>query len=338
MIAKYQFLKGKLYILPASSGPDVIRAGCVALLLIVSTSGHTQDFPDKPMKLVVPFAAGAAADMVGRLISGKLSDAWKQQVVVDNRGGAGTVIGTDLVAKSPPDGHSLLLVTPTFIINATGIRKLPYDSVKDFAPITLFASTPLVMVVHPSLPVKSVKELMALATARPGSINYASAGNGSPTHLGMEIFRLSGARMTHIPYKGAAPALTDVLGGQVPLMLTSIIAAQQHIKVGRVRALAVTTSKRSPVLPDVPTVAETVPGYEVINWWGVVAPGGTPAPIVDRLHAEMARMLREADVRERLAREGAEPVGNRPAEFAEFIRKDIAKWTRVVKETGATVD
>ncbi len=314
------------------------RVGIAALSIMSGNNAHAQDYPEKPMKLVVPFAAGAAADMVGRLIAGKLGDAWKQQVVVDNRGGAGTVIGTDLVAKSPPDGYNLLLVTPTFIINATGIRKLPYDSIRDFAPVTLFASTPLVMVVHPSLPVKSVKELMTLATARPGTINYASAGNGSPTHLGMEIFRLSGARMSHIPYKGAAPALTDVLGGQVPLMLTSIIAAQPHIKVGRVRALAVTTAKRSAVLPDVPAVGETVPGYEVLNWWGIVVPGGTPAAIVDRLHAEMARSLREPDVRERLAREGAEPVGSKPAEFADFIRRDIAKWTRVVKETGATVD
>lgn len=299
---------------------------------------QAQTYPDKPLKLVVPFAAGAAADMVGRLIAQRLTDAWRQQVVVDNRGGAGTVIGTEMVAKSPPDGYALLLVTPTFIINATGIRKLPYDSVKDFAPVTLFASTPLVLVAHPSLPVKSVKELLALAKSQPGAVIYASAGNGSPTHLGMELFRLSGARMTHIPYKGAAPALTDVLGGQVPVMLTSPIAAQPHIKSGRIRALAVTTSKRAAVFPDVPTVAETVPGYEVINWWGIVAPAGTPAAIVDRLHGEMSRMLRVPEVSERLAREGAEPVGSRPAEFGDFIKRDIAKWTRVVKETGATVD
>ncbi len=302
------------------------------------SQAFAQSYPERPVRLVVPFAAGAAADMMGRLIAQKLGEAWSGQVIVDNRGGAGTVIGTDMVAKAAADGYTLLLVTPTFIINATGIRALPYDTVKSFAPVVLFASTPLVLVVHPSLPARSVKELIALAKGRPGRINYASAGNGSPTHLGMELFRLSGVTMTHVPYKGAAPALTDVLGGQVQLMLTSVIAVQPHIATGRLRALAVTTSKRSAVLPDVPTVAETIPGYEVINWWGVVAPAATPSNVVSRLNAEIMRTLSQPDVRERLAREGAEPAGGAPEEFGAFIRNDIAKWAKVVRETGAKID
>jgi tripartite-type tricarboxylate transporter receptor subunit TctC len=315
-----------------------IRVLWLCASVIVCSHAAAQSYPEKPIRLIVPFAAGAAADMMGRLIAQKLGEAWGEQVIVDNRGGAGTVIGTDMVAKAAPDGYTLLLVTPTFIINATGIRTLPYDTIRSFAPVALFASTPLVLVVHPSLPVRSVKELIALAKSRPGQINYASAGNGSPTHLGMELFRLAGVTMSHIPYKGAAPALTDVLGGQVQLMLTSVIAVQPHIKTGRVRALAVTTSRRSAVLPDVPTIAETLPGYEVVNWWGVVAPGATPSAVVSKLNAEMTRMLAQSEVRERLAREGAEPAGGKPEEFAAFIRRDIAKWTKVVRETGAKID
>jgi len=230
------------------------------------------------------------------------------------------------------------MVTPSFIINATGLRELPYDSIKDFAPVTLFVSSTLLLVAHPSLPVTSVRDLIALARARPRQITYASAGNGSPAHLDMEVFRSAGATMIHIPYKGAAPGVIDLLGGHVQVMMTTLAFVKPHVENGRLRALGVSTAKRSALMPRVPTIAETLPGYEVLNWWGVLAPAGTPSAIVTKFNSALVRMLRDSDMQETLAREGMEGVGSTPAQFAAYITAEIAKWTVVAKATGVQLD
>lgn len=311
---------------------------CIALLATFSAAATAQTFPDKAMRMIVPFSAGAGTDLLSRVIARKLQEAWGQNMVVENRPGGGTIIGVDVAAKAPPDGYTLVMVTPSFIINATGIKKLPYDSVRDFAPVTLFATSPLLLVAHPSLPVKSVKDLIALAKARPAQITYASAGNGSPTHLGMEVFKSLGAAMIHVPYKGAAPGVIDLLGGHVQVMMTTLAFVKPHVETGKLTALGVSTAKRLSSLPRVPAIAETVPGYEVINWWGILAPAGTPAAIVTKLNGAMVGMLREADVQETLAREGIDRAGSSAAEFSAYIRSEIAKWTKVAKETGVQLD
>jgi tripartite-type tricarboxylate transporter receptor subunit TctC len=303
-----------------------------------TSAAFAQAYPEKSMRMIVPFSAGAGSDLLGRLIARKLQDAWGQTMIVENRPGGGTIIGVEVAAKAPPDGYTLVIVTPSFIINATGIKKLPYDSIKDFAPVTLFASSPLLLVAHPSLPAKTVPELIALAKARPSQITYASAGNGSPTHLGMEVFRSAGAVMTHVPYKGAAPGVIDLLGGHVQVMLTTLAFVKPHVETGRLNALGVSTAKRLTALPRVPAIAETLPGYEVINWWGVLAPAGTPPAIVAKLSATMTGMLRDADVQETLAREGIDRAGSSAVEFSAFIRAEITKWTKVARETGVRLD
>jgi tripartite-type tricarboxylate transporter receptor subunit TctC len=228
-----------------------------------ASTGSGQAYPQKPLRLIVPFTAGGAADIIGRMIASELGEALGQNVVVENRGGGGTIIGTEIVARAPADGHTLGIITPSFTING-GVRKLPYDSINDFAPVSLVGVTPLILLTHPSLPARNLKELLALAKSNPGQLIYASAGPGSPTHMGMELLRFSGVRMTHVPYKGAAPALVDLLGGHVQLMQTSFIIAKPHIAAGRIRAIAVTAPRRLPAMADVPSMAETLPGYEVL--------------------------------------------------------------------------
>jgi tripartite-type tricarboxylate transporter receptor subunit TctC len=308
------------------------------LAALAANAVFAQSYPEKSMRMIVPFSAGAGSDLLGRLIARKLQEAWGQTMIVENRPGGGTIIGVDMAAKAPPDGYTLVVVTPSFIINATGIKKLPYDSIKDFAPVTLFASSPLLLVAHPSLPVKTVPELIALATARPSQITYGSAGNGSPTHLGMEVFRSAGAVMTHVPYKGAAPGVIDLLGGHVQVMLTTLAFVKPHVDTGRLNALGVSTAKRLAAMPRVPAIAETLPGYEVINWWGVLAPAGTAPAIVAKLNGAMVGMLRDIDVQETLAREGIDRAGTSASEFSAFIRREIAKWTKVARETGVQLD
>jgi len=308
------------------------------LAAFATNAAFAQAWPEKSMRIIVPFSAGAGSDLLGRLIARKLQEAWGQNMIVENRPGGGTIIGVDLAAKAPPDGNTLVIVTPSFIINATGIKKLPYDSIRDFAPVTLFASSPLLLVAHPSLPVKTVPELIALAKARPGQITYGSAGNGSPTHLGMEVFRSAGAVMTHVPYKGAAPGVIDLLGGHVQVMLTTLAFVKPYVDTGRLNALGVSTAKRLAAMPQVPAIAETLPGYEVINWWGVLAPAGTPPAIVAKLNGALTGMLRDADVQETLAREGIDRAGTSAAGFGAFIRAEIAKWTKVARETGVQLD
>ena len=305
---------------------------------LATTSAFSQTFPEKPMRMIVPFSAGAGSDLLSRMIARKLYEAWGQSMIVENRPGGGTIIGVEAAAKAPPDGYTLVMVTPSFIINATGLKKLPYDSVRDLAPVTLFSTSPLLLVAHPSLPVKSMKDLIALAKTRPGQITYASAGNGSPTHLGMEVFRSLGAVMTHVPYKGAAPGLTDLLGGHVQVMMTTLAFVKPHVESSRLHALGISTARRAASMPQVPAIAETVPGYEVLNWWGILAPAGTPAAVVTKLNGALVSMLRDADVQDTLAREGIDRAGTSAAEFGTYIRAEIAKWTKVARETGVQLD
>jgi len=297
-------------------------------------------YPAKPIRLIVPFPPAGAADILSRTVGPKLGEALGQQVVIDNRTGAGGNIAADLVAKAPPDGYTLLMgFVGTHGINTTLYSKLPYDAVKDFAPITLTAASTLILVSHPSLPVKSIKDLIALAKAKPGQLNFASPGSGTPQHLGGELLkRMAGVDMLHIPYKGAGPILADLLGGQVGMGYISMPAALPHIKSGKLRALGVTSSKRSAVAPDVPTIGESLPGYEVDNWYGVLAPAGTPKEIVDRLNGAIAKSLQQADVKERLAGQGFETLSSTPDQFALYIRSEIVKWAQVIKESGARVD
>jgi tripartite-type tricarboxylate transporter receptor subunit TctC len=309
-----------------------------AALSAAITPAAAQEYPTKPVRLVVPFTPGGTTDILGRLVAQKLSEAFGRQVLVDNRPGAGGTIGSDIVAKSPPDGYTLIMGhIGTFGVNPTLYPRLPYDAVKDFQPITLFAMIPNLMSVNPSLPVKSVKELVALARAKPGAMNYGSGGNGSAAHLATEYFKLlTKTNIVHIPYRGTAPAITDILAGNISMIITGVPAQLGFIKAGRLRALAVATSKRLPLFPDLPTIAEAgVAGYEATQWYGVLAPAGTPRPVVDKLHGALVKALQGADVKERLASEAGIPVGNSPEEFHAYIQKEIARWAPVIRASGA---
>jgi tripartite-type tricarboxylate transporter receptor subunit TctC len=311
-----------------------LQQALAAALLAAVTHAATaaENYPAKAVRMIVPFPAGGGVDIVARTLSPYLTGRWKQQVIVDNRPGAGTVLGADLAAKSPPDGYTVLLVNTSHAINATLQKKLPFDPVADFVPITLVATQPSVLVVHPSVPVKSVKELIAMAKAKPGQLNYASSGNGTPPHLSAAMFsNLTGAQMTHIPYKGAAPALTDLLGGQVQLMFATIISVSPHLPSGKLRPLAVTSAARSQALPDLPTIAEAgVPGYEATAWFMLMAPAKTRAEIIERLHRDTAEVVKGREVKERFAKEGAETVGGTPAQALSYLKAEIARWGKVI--------
>ena len=304
-------------------------------------ASFAQAYPTKPIKLVVPFPPGGAVDIVARVVGQALSEAWGQQVVVDNRPGAGAIIGTDLVAKAAPDGYTLLMGSVGMLtINPSLYAKLPYDPVKDFAPVILVGGTACVLLLHPSLPPNSVGELIALAKSKPGQLNVASAGSGNVTHLVGEIFRSrAGVEWVHVPYKGSAPALTDLLGGQVQVMFDVMLSALPHVKSGRLKALAVTSIKRSPQLPNVVTLNESgLPGFDVSSWWGVAAPAGTPKEIIAKLNGEINKSLGTAKVKERLYSLGADPIGGTPEQFSKHIRGEMAKWAEAVKTSGAKVD
>ncbi|TRZ96832.1 MAG: tripartite tricarboxylate transporter substrate binding protein [Rhodocyclaceae bacterium] len=311
------------------------------LLCLTASLGYAQDYPNKPVRMVVPFPPGGTTDILARAVGQKLSESWGQQVVIDNRPGAGGNIGTDIVAKSPADGYTLLMGTVgTHSINASLYAKLPFDPIKDFTPVTLVASVPNVLVVNATVDAKSVKELIALAKSKPGQLAFASSGNGTSIHLAGELFKsMTGVAMLHIPYKGSAPAIAELLGGQTNMMFDNLPSAMPHIKSGRLRALAVTSVRRSPALPDVPTIAETgISGYEASSWFGVLAPAGTPKDIVARIQVDIAKALNAPEIKERLSGQGAEPVGNTPEQFAEHIKAESAKWAKVVKDSGAKVD
>jgi tripartite-type tricarboxylate transporter receptor subunit TctC len=309
----------------------------VALAAMLASDATAQSYPAKSVRLIVPFSAGGGADIVARAIAQKLGDSLGQQVVVDNRTGAAAIIGTELAAKSAPDGYTLILgQTGPNSINPTLYDKLPYDAAKDFAPITLTTTYPYVLVVHPSIPAKSIKELIALAKARPNQLSFASAGNGGANHLTAELLKtMAGIQMVHVPYKASAPALIDVLGGHVSMMFDPTITAMPHVKLGKLRALGVTSLKRTAIAPELPTVAETgLPGFESIGWHGVLAPAGTAREIIGRLNKDIINALRAPDMRARFAEQGAEPVGNTPEQFVEFLKADLAKWATVIKAAG----
>jgi tripartite-type tricarboxylate transporter receptor subunit TctC len=300
-----------------------------------------QAYPTKPITIVVPFAAGGTTDILARVIGEALKKELGQPVVIDNRAGAGGNIGAALAAKAVPDGHTLFMGTVgTHAINAALYKKLSFDPVKDFAPLTRVAMVPNLLVANPARPYKTVKELVAYARSKPGQVTFGSSGNGSSIHLSGELFNsLAKVDMIHVPYKGSAPAVTDLVGGQIDIMFDNMPSAIQHVRNGRLKAIAVTTAKRSPELPDVPTIAEAgVPGYEATSWFGMFAPAATPAPVVAKLNAALVKVLADADVKKKLAEQGAEPYSEKPEQFAEFIRKESAKWAQVVKAAGATVD
>ena len=314
-------------------------AGAIAgVVLCVSAAGvAAQQYPSKPVRMIVPYAPGGGVDIMGRIIGARLSERLGVQVVLENRGGANTVIGTDAVAKAPADGYTLLFGNPALSANPALNDNLPYDTLRHLAPVMMVAASYNVLVVHPSLPVKSVRELVALAKSKPGQLNYASAGDGSAIYLAMAMFQnTAGIDVVHIPYKGAGPALIDVVGGQVPMMFIATPPAVGYVNAGKLRGLAVSGARRLAVLPDLPTIAEAgYRGFEVNNWYGVMAPGETPAAIITRLNGELNALLATADIRERMAALGAEPASGSAEQFGQRLRDEIALWRKVFAKGGA---
>ena len=319
---------------------EFLVGAALALPGTAAAQGPSESYPAKPVRVVVGLAPGGATDIQTRLFAQKLSESLGRSFVVENRTGAGGTVAYAYVAKSPPDGYTLLGVAGGYTITPVVYAKLSYDPVKDFAPISLVAQAPFLLLTHPSLPVKSVKELLALARARPGALDCASAGYGTSTHMAFELFKaLSGVKITHVPYKGTGQSLVDVMSGQVHMLFGNVLSSLPHVRAGRLRALGVTTARRSAVLPELPTIAESgVPGYENSTWHGWLAPAGTPVAVLNRLNAELVRSARAQDVVERLAPDGGEPVGSTSEEFARFIAADMARWSKLVKETGIRFD
>lgn len=309
--------------------------------LLGGTSALAQAYPTKPVTIIVPFAAGGTTDILARIIGQALTAELGQSVVVDNRAGAGGNIGGQAAAKATPDGHTLFMGTVgTHAINASLYKKMPFDPVKDFAPLTRVANVPNLLVANPAQPYKSVKDLIAYAKANPGKVNFGSSGNGSSIHLSGELFKsLAKVDMQHVPYKGSAPAVTDLLGNQIGIMFDNMPSAIQHVRSGKLVPLAVTTAKRSPELPSVPTIAEAgVPGYEATSWFGMFAPAGTPAPVLAKLNAAIVKVLGQPDVKKKINEQGAEVYSETPEQFAAFIQTESVKWGKVVKESGASLD
>lgn len=312
----------------------------ICVLLLTAPLAHAQTFPTKPIRFVVPSSAGGGNDYLARLFGARITENWGQQVLVDLRPGAAGILGSEIVAKAPPDGHTILIVATGYGLNPSLYAKLPYDTIEDFARINLLAFSPNVLVVHPSLPVKSVKELIALAKSRPGELNYASSGAGTGGHLSIELMKyMSRIDMAHIPYKGAGDSTMAVVSGQVHMLMTAPGAAIPFIKAGRLRPLAVGSAKRVKALPEVPTMAEAaLPGYEVDGFYGVLAPGKTPRPVVDRLYAEFDRILKLPDVIQQLEAQGFDPVSYTPEKFTEHVKKEMQKWPPVFKAAGIKVN
>jgi tripartite-type tricarboxylate transporter receptor subunit TctC len=320
-----------------------MRRVAAALFVALAFSGAAaaQGWPEKPVRFIVGFTPGGPSDIIARALGQKLADLWGQQVVIENRPGAGGNIAAEIAAKSAPDGTTWLLGNNSILAtNQSLYRKLGYDPVKDFAPVALVALQPNILVVNPGVPANSVKELIALARAKPGQLNYASSGSGAAAHLAGELFKaMTGVDMVHIPYKGAQPALTDVISGQAQLMFATSASVIPYIKAGRLRALAVTTARRSATVPELPTLSEAgVPGFEAITWHGVVVPSATPAPLIERLNRDIVDVLRMPDLRERLESLGAELAAGTPRDFADYIAREIPKWTKVVKDSGARAE
>jgi tripartite-type tricarboxylate transporter receptor subunit TctC len=322
----------------------VLRKCCVATALAcaaMSGSLHAQAYPSKPIRWIVPFPPGGGTDVISRALAQKLTEAWGQQVVADNRPGSGGTIGLAAAAKLPADGYNIVLGQLANVAIAPALyAKLPYDPIKDFTPVTLALTSPLILVAHPSLPAKNVKELIALAKAKPDSVTFGSPGNGTTGHLGTEIIKTAGGvKMTHIPYKGASPAFTGLLSGEISVYMSSIQPAIPMLNAGRVRALGVTSAKRMATLPNVPTISESgLPGYEVTNWYGVMMPAGVPKEVLTKIHAELVKILKMPDVQQRFQAEGGDTTSNTPEQFAAFIKTEITKWSKAVRESGAKVD
>ena len=320
--------------------PGVLLVLMTSAVPTVSLAQTSAQYPARPVRIVVPQSPGASTDTTARLIAQRLTTALGQTVLVDNRPGAGSVIGTEVVAKATPDGHTLLVVASSITLNPIMHKNLSWDPVRDFAPITQLSSFPNVLVVHPAVPVKTVKDLIALAKAKPGTLNYGSAGTATGTHLSAELFKhMTGTDMVHVPYKGGGAAMPALMGGQVQLMFATTVSALPHVRAGKLRAIAVTSAKRSPSAPDVPTIAESgVPGYDHTPWNGFLAPAKTPRAIVARLNEETARILHTPDTKAIFMNEGAEPVGNKPEEFGAIIKSEIAKWGKVIQAAGIKAD
>jgi tripartite-type tricarboxylate transporter receptor subunit TctC len=320
----------------------VVRSGILILGMLAAAAslpGYAQPYPSKPVRLINAFAPGGASDVVARSFANKLTDYLGRQVTVENRVGAGGNVASEYVARSPADGYTLLMGTLFLATNQSLYSKLTWDAQRDFAPISMVTASPLILCVHPSLPVRSTKELIALAKKRPGELNFPSAGNGTSMHLSGELFNMmAGIKTQHVPYKGSGPGVIDLVSGQVQFMLNPMPEPMAFIKDGRLRALATSTAKRISALPDLPPVAEAVPGYETITWQGFLAPTGTPKDIVDRLHAEFIKALKDPEFAARMRGMGLEIYGTTPAEFSRFIRDENVKWTKVIKATGARVD
>jgi tripartite-type tricarboxylate transporter receptor subunit TctC len=309
-------------------------------LMLWAAGASAQTYPSGPIRIIVPYPPGGGTDILGRQIAQKLNERWSVPVIIDNRGGASGTIGTALAAKAAPDGQTLLIVPSGFAVNPSIYKNLPYDSVRDLAPVSQLASSPLILCVHPSFPSRSVKELVALLKARPGQIDFGSSGNGSPPHFATELFMLmTGTRMNHIPYKGAGPAAVDLVAGQIPLYFMNALSAVPLVRAGRLRPLGATSPKRFDALPDLPTIAEAgVPGYDMTNWYGMLAPGATPRAVLEKVQGEVARILQLPELRERLSKEGAAVVASTPDDFARFLKAEMEKAARVVKASGMTAN
>ena len=320
----------------------IVAAAAAALLVggPALAQSVAQGYPNKPIRFILPFPPGGGTDIIGRILSERMAADLGQPVVVENRGGAGGNIGAEVAAKSAPDGYTIVMVAPSLAISPALYAKLNYDPVKDFDPIGLVATVPNVLVIHPSVPAQTLAEFIALAKRNPGGMDFGSGGSGTSNHLAGELFNIvAGVKLVHVPYKGVNLAMNDVIGGQLQAVVIGITAAAQHIKSGRLRALAVITPQRSPVLPDVPTAAEAgLPNFVVNTWYGLLAPAGTPKPIINQLNAELARIMHSPELKERLATMATEPMTSTPEEFGEFIKREIAKWGAVVREAGLKVE
>ncbi len=321
------FKRAAIVLLSVIAAPQVFAAAAPA-------------FPTKPIRLIVPVAPGGGSDQMGRIVGQQYTEAWGQQVVIDNRAGAGQTIGTEMCAKAAPDGYTVVVINPSHVINATLMPHLPYDAIRDFAPVTLLATQPYAVVVTNSLAAKSVKELIAMAKAKPRDVSYASAGPGSASHLATEMFlSMAGVQMTHVPYKGTGPAMPDLIAGRVQIMINPILAVASQVQGGRLRAIAVTSPKRSASLPSVPTVAESgLPGYQALAFYALLAPAKTPAAIVAQLNAEAVKVMEKPDVRKLLAQSGTDAVGSTPKEAADFIKGEIAKWGKVIRDANVKIE
>ena len=311
-----------------------LRSVFALLLMAAATLAAAQDYPNRPIRLVVPQPPGGPTDIVSRILAQKMSERMGQPINVDNRAGAGSNIGTEIVAKAPRDGHTLVVATVQHIVNPFLFAALPFDPVRDFAPVSLISKAHIVLITHPESPAHTLRELIAAAKARPGQINWGSAGNGSTSHLAVELFKVNaGADVVHVPYKGTQPALTDLVGGRIPVMFDGVITSLPHIRAGRVRPLAVASLTRSLLLPEVPTMTEAgLPGFEAVGLAALMAPAGTPPEVIARLHREVVAVLQTPEVRERLIAMGLEVVGNSPAEFAEYLRSESVKWGNIIRD------